>query len=208
MRVIWARFTQLGFKYLDKGSLQTSSGTASRLAQKLVFSEVRTRHHQHWEKWTVDVRKAFLTGISNEELAAATREPFRVVNFELAPDAVEIIPTLPGFEDFNPVTEVLSNIRPSTGNVDASRYFGMKLDQAFAKFGAASWVHDRHLRVRRFSNHGKRIDCECTGHVNDIKVGCDYITLCQMVQCFEGVFERDSGKSPSIISPNVAPNFL
>ena len=82
VRVIRARLTQRGFKDLDKGNLQTFSGTASRLAQKLIVSEVCVRQDQHWDMWTVDVRKAFLKGISYEELAAATGEPLRVVNFE------------------------------------------------------------------------------------------------------------------------------
>ena len=71
--------------------------------------------------WTVDVRKAFLKGISYKELAEATGEPLRVVNFELDPESVEILRRFPGFEDFDPTTEVMSNIRPGTGNVDAPR---------------------------------------------------------------------------------------
>ena len=92
--------------------------------------------------WTVDVKTAFLKGISYSEFAAATGEPLRVVNFELDPEPVEVLRRFPGFEDFDPMTEVLSNIRPGTGNVDAPRCFGMKLDQEFQKFGASSCVHD------------------------------------------------------------------
>ena len=152
-RMIRARLTQRGFKDLDKGNLQTFSGTASRLAQKLIVSEVCVRQDQHWDMWTVDVRKAFLKGISYEELAAATGEPLRVVNFELDPESVEILRMFPGFEDFDPTMEVLSNIRPGTGNVDAPRCFGMKLDQAFQPFGAKSCIHDGHVRVRKQSNN-------------------------------------------------------
>ena len=91
IRVIRARLTQCGFKDLDKGNLQTFSGTASRLAQKLIVSEVCVRQDQHWEMWTVDVKKAFLKGISYVELAAATGEPLRVVNFELDPESIEVL---------------------------------------------------------------------------------------------------------------------
>ena len=109
-------------------------------------------------------------------MAAATGEPLRVVIFELDPDSAEILRTFPGSEDFNPVTEAVSNIRPGTGNVDAPRCFGMKLDMAFEKFGAASCVHDRHLRGRRttlVNYESGNIDFVGTDHVDDIKVGCD-----------------------------------
>ena len=58
----------------------------------------------------------------------------RDVTFELDPDAVEILRKCPRFEDFSPATEVLSNITLGTGNGDAPRCFGVKLDQAFVKF--------------------------------------------------------------------------
>ena len=101
------------------------------------------------------------------------------MNFELDPESVEVLRRFPGFEDCDPTTEVLSNIRPGTGNVDAPRCFGMKLDQAFQKFGAESSVHDRHVRVRRQTpnpvnrlQEWQEIDFICTDHVDDIKVGC------------------------------------
>ena len=139
--------------------------------------------------WTVDVRKAFLKGISYSELAAATGEPLRVVNFDLDPESVEVLRRFPGLEDFDPMTEVLSNIRPGTGNADAPRCFGMKLDQAFQKFGATSCVHDRHVRVRRQSQNRinklrQEIDFICTDHVDDIKVGCSEGTFSEFVKCF------------------------
>ena len=57
--------------------------------------------------WTVDVKKAFLKGISYEELAAANGEPLRVVNFELDPESIEILRKFHAFEGFDPMMEVL-----------------------------------------------------------------------------------------------------
>ena len=104
-RIIRARLTQRGFKDLDKGNLQTFLGTASQLAQKLIVSEVFVRQDQHWEMWTVDVKKVFLKGISYSEFAAAIGEPLRVVNCDLDPETVEVLRKFPGFEDFDPMTE-------------------------------------------------------------------------------------------------------
>ena len=59
IRIIRARLTRRGFKDLDKCNLQTFSGTASRLAQKLMVSEICVHQDQHWELWTVDVKRLF-----------------------------------------------------------------------------------------------------------------------------------------------------
>ena len=144
--------------------------------------------------WTGDARKAFLNGMSYEELAVATGEPLGVVNF-LDPESVEILRRSPGFEDFDPTTEVLSNMRPGTGNVDAPRCFGMKLDQEFQKFGANSCVHDRHVRVRwrsrdEINRLEQDIDFICTDHVDDIQVCCSEGTFAEFIKCFEQVFGK------------------
>ena len=127
-----------------------------------------------------------MKGISYAELAAATGEQLRVVNFELDPDSAEILLKFPGFEDFSPATEVLSNIRPGTGNVDAPRCFGMKLDIAFKKFGATGCTHDKHLRVRR--SPARLLNFIGTDHVYDIKIGCDDHTFWQFIHSFEDIF--------------------
>ena len=143
-------------------------------------------------------KRAFLKGISYEELAAATGVLLRVVNFELDPDAVEILRQFRGFEAFNLMMEALSNIRPGAGHVDAPRCFGMKLDQAFTKFGAVSCVHDRHLRGHRAAinllksaNASSEVDFICTDHVDDFKVGCHNGPFWKFIDCFEKVFVLD-----------------
>ena len=67
----------------------------------------------------IDVRKAFLKGVSYEELSQVTNQPARKVAFELDGDAVEVLQTLPGFSNFDPYNEVLEMLKPGTGCKDA-----------------------------------------------------------------------------------------
>ena len=78
----------------------------------------------------LDVKKAFLKGITYKQLAEQTQEPERNVNFELSQDAIEILRLVPGFEDFDPAREVLHCTKPGTGCVDAPRCFVLKLTKA------------------------------------------------------------------------------
>ena len=122
IRVIWARLTQCGFKDHINGHGQTSSGAALRLAQKLFVSEVCARRHEGWRLSTVDVKKAFLKGISYDELAEHMGQARREVDFELSEQAEAVLRTLPGYDDFDPRFEVLSMVRPGTGCKDAPRF--------------------------------------------------------------------------------------
>ena len=89
----------------------------------------------------IDIRKAFLKGISYDELAKETGEPRREVNFELPEDAFAVLRTLKGYEDFDPATEVLHMLKPGTGCRDAPRCFALKLDKATnAAFSAPGYV--------------------------------------------------------------------
>ena len=157
---------------------------------------------------TVDVRKAFSKSISYEELAAATVEPLRLVNSELDSDTVEILRRFLGFEDFNPATEVLSNSRLGTGNVDAPRCFGMELDQAFAKIGAAGLRTRPPLRRRRTSlNVPGSIDFVGTDHFDDIKRGCDW-TEQHSVSALRTSLVRVSWKLPRTVLPIAASSMF
>ena len=76
---------------------------------------------------TADISKAFLQGVTYEELAKITGEPVREVNFYLPASNIPLLKQLPGFEDFDPQTEVLHCDKPGTGLVDAPRAFSIKL---------------------------------------------------------------------------------
>ena len=72
---------------------------------------------------TADVPKAFLQGVTYEDLAEMTGEPLREVNFYLPADNIPLLRMIPGFEDVNPQTEVLHCDKPGTGLGDAPRAF-------------------------------------------------------------------------------------
>ena len=70
---------------------------------------------------SADVAKAFLQGVSHEELSRITGQPLREVCFELPAYCVPMLRTLPGYEDFDPSAEVLACSKPGTGLRDAPR---------------------------------------------------------------------------------------
>ena len=78
---------------------------------------------------TIDISKAFLQGVTYEELSSLTGEPIWEVSFYLPGNCVSILKQVPGFEDFNEHTGVLHCDKPGTGLVDAPRAFSLKLSQ-------------------------------------------------------------------------------
>ena len=84
-RIIRARLTVRGFKDRDKGTLGTYAGTAQRYSQRVIVSEAVANG---WDIYTSDVNKAFLQGVTYEELAQLTGEPVREVNFYLPNESV------------------------------------------------------------------------------------------------------------------------
>ena len=78
VRVVRMRMTLRGFKDLDAGWMQTFAGTSSRIGQRLVASEAAIRG---WHMVALDVKKAFLKGITYKQLAEVTGEPERDVCF-------------------------------------------------------------------------------------------------------------------------------
>ena len=49
-----------------------------------------------WDICTTDISKAFLQGVTYKELAEATGEPLREVNFAFPAHCVAVLRTLPG----------------------------------------------------------------------------------------------------------------
>lgn len=126
VRVVRMRMTLRGFKDWDAELLETYSGTAQRISQRLLPSEAACRG---WPMITIDVRKAFLKGITYEELAQQTGEPKRDVNFEVTADVAAVLRTIPGYENFDHRSEVLACTRPGTGSKDAPRCWSMRLSR-------------------------------------------------------------------------------
>ena len=122
--MIRARLTIRGFKDREKGDVDRYAGTSSKLSQKLLVSEAVARK---WDVGTTDISKAFLQGVTYEELAELTGEPLREVNFYLPAYNIPMLKAVEGFEDFNPQVEVLHCDKPGSGSFDAPRASSHKL---------------------------------------------------------------------------------
>ena len=73
-RVIRCRPTIRGFKDRGAQNLDSYAGTSQRYSQRLVCSEAA---HRGWPICTADISKAFLQGVTYEELSSLTGEPIR-----------------------------------------------------------------------------------------------------------------------------------
>ena len=123
-KTIRARLTVRGFKDVDRFDIDRYAGTSTRGSQKLLVSEAVLRG---WILCAADISKAFLQGVTYDELSELTGEPAREVNFYLPAYNVPQLRRIPGFESFDPLTEVLHCDKPGTGLVDAPRAFSLKL---------------------------------------------------------------------------------
>ncbi len=123
-KTIRARLTVRGFKDNERGDIDRYAGTSSRCSQKALVSEAVLRG---WDLITTDISKAFLQGVTYDELAKLTGERPREVNFYLPASNIPVLRKIKGFENFNPATEVLHCDKPGTGLVDAPRAFSIKL---------------------------------------------------------------------------------
>ena len=121
-RTIRARLAVRGFKDSECGDIDRYAGTSTRCSQKLIVSEAV---RNGWPICSADISKAFLQGVTYEQLVAMTGEPMREVNFYLPANNIPLLRQLPGFENFNPQTEVLHCDKPGTGLVDAPRAFSL-----------------------------------------------------------------------------------
>ena len=93
-RIIRARLTIRGFKDRDAQDLIRYAGTSQRYSQRMLVSEAANRG---WNIVTTDIPKAFLQGVTYEELAKLTGEPLRDVNFYLPPSSVAILEQIDGY---------------------------------------------------------------------------------------------------------------
>jgi hypothetical protein len=66
VRIVRARLTVRGFKDQERKDVDRYAGTSARSSQKLLVSEAVLRG---WDLCTADISKAFLQGVTDEELA-------------------------------------------------------------------------------------------------------------------------------------------
>ena len=86
---------------MDRHDIDRYAGTSARSSQKLLVSEAVLRG---WDILTTGISKAFLHGVTYEELAKLTGEPFREVKFFLTASNIALLRKVPGFEMFDPPT--------------------------------------------------------------------------------------------------------
>ncbi|CAK9013617.1 S-adenosylmethionine synthase 2 (AdoMet synthase 2) (Methionine adenosyltransferase 2) (MAT 2), partial [Durusdinium trenchii] len=165
-RIIRARLCLRGFKEHQADDQNNSSPTATRLSQRLMVSEAALR--PHWTLASCDVPKAFLQGVTYDELSQLTGRPLRNVSFEMVGEAVVCLRTLNGFQGFNPQLEVLKCLKPGTGCKDAPRAFNEKLRQVTTKYGFRSSYADSELEY--LLGPDGQIRMLMTKHVDDLKL--------------------------------------
>ena len=164
-RIIRARLTVRGFKDSDKGLIDSYAGTSQRYSQRHLVSEAVRRR---WDIATTDISKAFLQGVTYDELSRLTGEKKREVNFYLPAANVHLLKRVAGFESFDPSREVLHCDKPGTGSVDAPRCFSLKLSICTTQdCGMTSSTVDHELCTLHVNGELKVI---MTKHVDDLKV--------------------------------------
>ena len=151
--IIKCRLTMRGFKD-RQDELETFAGTASRSGQRVV--NAITAQNPDFVLFSLDVSQAFAKGLTFEEYARATGTQLRAVEFELAPADIWILKKLPGFEDFDPIVEVLRMLKPIYGLKDAPRAWRMRLHQVLIAYGMHQLQAEAELYVLH-DKPGKRL---------------------------------------------------
>ena len=165
VKTIRARLTVRGFKDQERKDIDRYAGTSARSSQKLLVSEAVLRG---WDICTADISKAFSQGVTYEELAKLTGEKQREVNFYLPASNIPLLRKVPGFENFDPVKEVLHCDKPGTGLVDAPLAFSVKLGMVTRdKCGLIPSKIDPEFCCRWDDGE---LTCIMTKHVDDLKV--------------------------------------
>ena len=175
-----------GFKDWDADSLETYAGTASRMSQRLLSSEVAC--HPEWEMLSVDIEKAFLQGMTYQEIHELTGEALRVVHFSLPPGAAAQLRKIPGYESYDESTECLRCIKPGTGCKDAPRAFSLKLASVIhtPEVGLVSSTMDPELEMKHEDGIGFTVFM--TKHVDDFKIGGLAPRPTKILEAIEKVF--------------------
>ena len=165
VRHIRARLCLRGFKESGCDDDTNYSATASRLSQRLLVSEAVLRS---WTLASTDIPKAFLQGVSYQELSESTNKPLRDVSFTLNHQGVACLQQIKGFEGFNPRAEVLHCLKPGTGCRDAPRCFSMQLRKVTAAFGLRSSFLDPEFELLYDEQNSLRM--VVIKHVDDLKI--------------------------------------
>ena len=141
-RIIKARLTMRGFK--DRClTMETYAGTATRAGQRIVNSQAAL--DPDFVLFSFDVSQAFAKGMTFEQIAQLTGAPLREVEFDLAPEDVQLLHKLPGWSDFDPARETIRMLKPVYGLKDAPRAWRKRLHQVLASWGACQLLAEPEL---------------------------------------------------------------
>ena len=161
-----ARLTVRGFKDLQSPELATFAGTTTRWGQRLVNQVTAQRK---WRLFSADISQAFLRGLTFEQVAAMDGEVKRKVQFTMPPGSIPVLRQLEGYEDFNPVTEVLLLLRCGFGLKDAPRLWQVMLKQVMEKTGGKPLISDPQIYV--YHDAKGELQMIMSSHVDDLKGG-------------------------------------
>ena len=185
-RVICARLTVRGFRDVDKGHVATYAGTSQRYSQRIIVSEAVLCG---WDLATTDISKAFLQGVTYQELSELIGERMREVNFSLPSYNIPQLQQVPGYTDFDPNSEVLHCDKPGTGSVDAPRCFSLKLSKVTVNCGLTASNIDLELCYYHETRNGKvELVAMMTKHVDDLKCAGERPVVIRILKEIEAVF--------------------
>ena len=183
-RCVRARLCLRGFKETGADSQSNYAATASRFSQRPLVSECVLRN---WCLASADVPKAFLQGVSYQELSDTKGQPLRDVSFELWGEGLACLRQLPGFRDFNPQEEVLHCLKPGTGSRDAPKCFSLKFRKVTSAFGFQPSSIDSELELLYRAGVLIMIILK---HVDDIKMAGKKAIIEEFVQHVSKTFGK------------------
>ena len=170
-RIVKARLTARGFKDMQatQECIATFAGTATKPAQRMVCAFAA--QHEYTLP-SMDISAAFPKGMTFTEIAAATGQPLRSVQFEMPKNSAHLLKRLPRMENFDPIKEVLHFVKAMWGLKDAPRAFGLRRDQTLRESGARPTCRDPQLWVKHAAVENKlHTVAMFSTHMDDITGG-------------------------------------
>ena len=178
---IKSRLVAQGF--LDRQETSNFAGTTTRWGQRLL---IIVSVQFGWAIWSADISEAFLRGLTFAELKEENQGVLRQVEISVPPGAEHLLRLLPGYEDFNPETEVLFLRKPGFGLKDAPRLWLLALKRVLLKLGARPTNVDPQL----YTIHGgDRLQLLLSIHVDDIKITGEPEMMDKLVKGLEEHFD-------------------
>ena len=135
---------------------------------------------------------SFLQGVTYKELAEATGEPLREVNFVLPVYCITLLRQIPGYENFYPAMEVLHCKKTGTGCNDAPRCFSLKIAQVTRNLcGLRPSTVDGELCMKHVAEAGRsKLVVIMTKHVDDLKLAGTKAEVTSVLQQIEEIVRQ------------------